>query len=34
MTETSFCGLGQTAATPVLKAIKYFKDELYAATID
>ncbi|WP_084140934.1 complex I 51 kDa subunit family protein [Psychrilyobacter atlanticus] len=34
MNETSFCGLGQTAATPVLKAIKYFKDELYTATID
>jgi len=34
MTETSFCGLGQTAATPILKAVKYFKEELYAATID
>jgi ferredoxin len=30
MKETSLCGLGQTAANPVLTTLRYFKDEYLA----
>ncbi|NHI94341.1 MAG: NADH-quinone oxidoreductase subunit NuoF [Candidatus Lokiarchaeota archaeon] len=32
--DTSLCGLGQTAANPLLSTIKYFKDEYLAHVID
>ena len=30
MKETSLCGLGQTAANPVLTTLRYFRDEYLA----
>ena len=34
VTETSLCGLGKTAANPVLSTLKYFKNEYIEHIID
>lgn len=34
ITETALCGLGKTAASPVLSTLKYFKDEYLAHVVD
>lgn len=34
VSETALCGLGKTAANPVLSTLKYFKDEYIAHVVD
>ena len=34
MSKTALCGLGKTAANPVLSTLKYFRDEYIAHVVD